>query len=318
VRFLASSDEVLRLEVTQAPGLGVPVHVHPAQEERFSVVDGRIALRIGRRRLELSPGQSAAVPPGSAHSFRALDAGGAALVNEFRPALRTEECFARTFAVERVQPVSRRLRELGLIAKAYPREFLLYLPGIPWQLQRAALQQLGRISIGSDAAANDGPSANRWLAIYMNDQLAAGLLWREVARRAARENAGEEAGGALAELAEEIAHDVALFRVMMRELGIPERRTKVAGALIAERIGRAKLNGRFAGYSPLSRFAELDFLAMGIEGKKILWSNLRDLAGLADRLPNVDFDELLGRAARQRALIEPFRQGAGRTVLSTR
>lgn len=158
--------------------------------------------------------------------------------------------------------------------------------------------------------------ASRWLSIYMNDQLAAGVLWRELARRAARENRGREAGGPLAELAGEITTDVERFREMMRALGIPERRLKTAGAMAAERIGRLKLNGRLFGYSALSRFVELDFLAMGIEGKKILWSNLCDLAGLAERLPEVDFDELIERAERQRALIESLRQRAGTEALA--
>jgi len=318
VRFLPTSGDngdVLRVEVAQEAGLGVPVHVHPAQEERFHVAEGEIALRIGRRRLDLRAGQSAIVPRGSAHSFRARSPGGARLVNEFRPALRTDECFARTFEVERMQPLRRRLRELGLIAEAYPHEFLLYAPGIPWQLQRTAMQQLARIRLANDGVSSGALRANRWLGTYMNDQLAAGVLSREVARRAARENAGVEAGAPLAKLADGIAEDVALFRRMMRELGIPERRVKIAGAAAAERLGRAKLNGRLLRRSPLSGFVELDFLAMGIEGKKILWSNLQDLAGLRGRLPNVDFDALLDRAAAQRALIEALRERAGRSVL---
>jgi hypothetical protein len=43
---------------------------------------------------------------------------------------------------------------------------------------------------------------------------------------------------------------------------------KVALAVGAERLGRLKPNGRLVRYSPLSRFVELDILAMGIEGKK--------------------------------------------------
>jgi hypothetical protein len=160
-----------------------------------------------------------------------------------------------------------------------------------------------------------GAVASRGLAIYMNDQLAAGVLWRELARRAARENQGDPGGQPLAELAREIAADVERFREMMRVLGIPERRLKTAGAVAAERVGRLKLNGRLFGYSSLSRFVELDFLAMGIEGKKILWSNLRDLARLAEHLPQIDFDELIERAERQRAMIEALRQRAGSDAL---
>jgi hypothetical protein len=88
-------------------------------------------------------------------------------------------------------------------------------------------------------------------------------------------------------------------------------------AIAAERLGRLKLNGRPLGYSPLSRFAELDFLAIGIEGKKILWANLRDLAGLSGALPDVDFDDLIARADHQRAALEPFRTAAGREALGS-
>ena len=150
------------------------------------------------------------------------------------------------------------------------------------------------------------------LRIYMNDQLALGVVWREVARRAQRENAGTEFGEALARVAQGIAEDVRTFESLMDRLGLERSTVKPALAVVAERVGRLKLNGRVRGYSPLSRFAELDFLAMGIEGKKILWANLRDLAGLPERLPDVDFEHLIERAERQRAELEPFRARAGR------
>ena len=85
--------------------------------------------------------------------------------------------------------------------------------------------------------------------------------------------------------------------------------------LDSERVGRLKLNGRVRTYSPLSRFIELDFLAIGIDGKKLLWATLRDLADFRSRLPDVDFEHLIERAERQRAAIEPFRADAARAAL---
>lgn len=155
------------------------------------------------------------------------------------------------------------------------------------------------------------------LGIYMNDQLAAGVAWREVARRSAGSNAGTPLGGALEGVASEIAEDVETFEQIMERLGIGRSRVKTSLAIVAERVGRFKLNGSLFSYSPLSRFVELDFLAAGIEGKKILWSNLRDLAGLATRLPDVDFDRLIERAQRQRAELEPFRAQAGRDAFGS-
>lgn len=155
-----------------------------------------------------------------------------------------------------------------------------------------------------------------FLGIYMNDQLALGTLWRELARRSQRNNSGTELGEALGRVSAGIAEDVETFQRIMRRLGIPMNPVKIGFAVGAERLGRLKLNGRLGTYSPLSRFVELDFLAMGIEGKKQLWATLRDLAALTSRLPDIDFDDLIKRAERQRADLEPFRARAGIEALA--
>ena len=154
------------------------------------------------------------------------------------------------------------------------------------------------------------------LGIYMNDQLALGTLWRELARRSQRNNSGTELGDALTRVSTGIAEDVDTFQQIMHRLGIPLNPIKIGLAVTAERLGRLKLNGRLRTYSPLSPFMELDVLAMGIEGKKQLWATLRDFADLASALPDVDFDDLIERAQRQRADLEPFRALAAREALT--
>jgi hypothetical protein len=160
-----------------------------------------------------------------------------------------------------------------------------------------------------------GDDADRFLRIYMNDQLALGVGWRELAKRARGQNEGTPLGEALARVATGISEDVETFEAMMERLGFERDRVKPVLTSAAERLGRLKLNGQWRGYSPLSRFAELDVLAMGIEGKKILWANLRDFGDLRRRLPDVDFDLLIERAERQREALEPFRARAGREAL---
>jgi hypothetical protein len=155
-----------------------------------------------------------------------------------------------------------------------------------------------------------------FLGIYLNDQLALGTLWRELAQRSQRNNSGTALGDVLTRVSSEIAEDVETFQQLMRRLRIPMNPIKIGLAVGAERMGRLKLNGRGRTYSPLSRFEELDILAMGIEGKKLLWATLRDLAGLAERLPDIDFDHLIERAERQRADLEPYRVRAAKEALS--
>ncbi len=160
--------------------------------------------------------------------------------------------------------------------------------------------------------ATDG---DRLLRIYMTDQLALGVLWREIARRAHNASDGTPEGAALERVASAISEDVALFGQMMRRLGFSTRTPKTLLAVAAERIGRLKLNGRLISRSPLSRFEELDFLVMGIDGKVVLWQNLRDGAGLGSRLPDINFDALIERARSQRAQLEPFHAQAAQEAL---
>ena len=157
---------------------------------------------------------------------------------------------------------------------------------------------------------------DRLLGIYMTDHLALGVFARELARRARRASEEPALRAALERVAEDgIGQDISLYRQMMGRLGHSPRSPKIALAIAAERIGRAKPNGRLTGRSPLSRFEELDFLVMAIENKIVLWENLRDHAGLRERLPEIDFDRLIDRARAQRAELEPFRTAAGRRAL---
>ncbi len=157
---------------------------------------------------------------------------------------------------------------------------------------------------------------SKYLRIYMNDQLALGVLWRDIAQRAERKNRGTDVGDALAEVAAGIAEDVETFKSMIDRLGLPTSRVKSAIANVAAQAARLKLDTPLTDYTDLNRFEDLDFLAMGIDGKKLLWATLRDHAELSTRLPGVDFDHLIERADRQRAELEPHRAQAGRQALT--
>lgn len=161
------------------------------------------------------------------------------------------------------------------------------------------------------------PGVDDFLAIYLRDQLALGIAWRELARRAQRNNGATALAQALARVATGIAEDVQTVETIMSRLGVRPNPVKNTLAIAAERVGRLKLNGRLSGYSPLSRFVELDVLVMGIEGKKVLWTTLSNVAKLGTRLPEIDFAELVRRAEQQRAELEPFRVQVGKEAFGT-
>lgn len=115
---------------------------------------------------------------------------------------------------------------------------------------------------------------SRLLAIYLNDHLAGATAGVEVARRARASNGGSELGRVLQRICAEIEADKSTLESVMAQLGVRRDPIKPAGAWLAEKLGRLKLNGQLTGYSPLSRVIELEGLHIGITGKLELWRAL--------------------------------------------
>jgi hypothetical protein len=149
---------------------------------------------------------------------------------------------------------------------------------------------------------------NSLLAIYLNDHLAGSVVGVQLCKRARASNEGSKLGEALAEICAEIEADRQTLRQLMDRLGVAESRVKPAGAWLAERLGRFKLNGQLRGYSPLSRVVELEGLEAGVAGKEMLWKTLGQKFG--GGLSGFDFEALAARAKAQRQRIEACRRDA--------
>lgn len=142
-------------------------------------------------------------------------------------------------------------------------------------------------------------------AIYLNDHLAGATAGSELAARVAGSNPDGELGEFLSRLVDEIDEDRQSLEDVMSRLGVGVDHVKRGVAWGAEKLGRLKPNGQLRGYSPLSRLVELEGLHVGISGKLSLWQVLA--ATSATELEGVDIDELIARAQRQLAGLEPFR-----------
>src|SRR5205807_6250850 len=94
-------------------------------------------------------------------------------------------------------------------------------------------------------------------------------------------------------------------------------RTKIALAWSAEKLGRLKLNGALLSYSPLSRLEELDGLALGVQGKLLLWQALAQTHEADERLAEVDLPGLRDRAKSQQRTIEWLRLKAAAAAIGT-
>jgi len=148
--------QLLAFDLYLPPGSHVPArHVHPGQEERFTVLEGQMRFRLGRRTTILArPGDTVVVPVGAAHWFGNAGEGTAHALVEARPARRLEEAFESAATMSQVNyfPGARlpRLSELALYMLEFRRE--LAVPNVPEFLLRAALAPLawlGRRRAGS-------------------------------------------------------------------------------------------------------------------------------------------------------------------------
>jgi len=85
----------------------------------------------------------------------------------------------------------------------------------------------------------------------------------------------------------------------MARFDVKPDKLKIAGATVAERLGRLKPNGQLTGYSPLSRVLEIEGLRGGVQAKLSLWQGLREVAAQYEQLDEADLDALCERAQSQ-------------------
>jgi len=155
ITFLATSrdtdGEAVVIETIVEPhGFVAAAHVHPRQSERFAVAAGTLALKIGRTKLTLEPGEVATVEPGTAHRFWNAGEDQVRFVCEVRPALEFESLLETMFALAADGKTNRKGMpnpfRLAMIANAHFDTVRLPFP--PAWMQKAGLglgAPLGRL-----------------------------------------------------------------------------------------------------------------------------------------------------------------------------
>jgi hypothetical protein len=160
-------------------------------------------------------------------------------------------------------------------------------------------------------------TASKYLATYLNDHLAGSTAGIELVRRAATENRDNDLGRFLSSLEREIASDRQTLQELMAALGVGADRKKIVAAWVSEKVGRLKPNAQLLGYSPLSPLVELEALSLGIEGKRLMWVALQEIAGPGFPLSLARLQELAVRAERQRADVEAQRRAVAAEALAS-
>jgi quercetin dioxygenase-like cupin family protein len=144
----SSAGQALRFDLwIRADAPKMPMHVHPHQEERITVVSGRLRSRSGNVDRILSPGQTVITPPGEAHTIAPAGDGDVEVLAELRPALEYERFIERVFALDRAGRVSAKGRANPIrMATASPHTAEFFLARLPVGLQRTMFATLQRVA----------------------------------------------------------------------------------------------------------------------------------------------------------------------------
>jgi mannose-6-phosphate isomerase-like protein (cupin superfamily) len=140
---------LLDMEATFPAGAAPPpLHLHPRQEERFTVLGGALELQLGDGRRALRAGETLVIPAGTPHAMWNPGASPARVRWETRPALRTEQFFETLVALAaagRVGPTGAPgPLDLALLSCAFDAE--MRLPRLQAPVPRAALAALGALA----------------------------------------------------------------------------------------------------------------------------------------------------------------------------
>ena len=144
--------EYCLIEATVRPnGFVAAKHIHPYQSERFEVVSGTLTMTVGRKKIELGPGEAYTVESGTAHKFENKGDADVRFTCEVRPALSFEELIETMYGLAADGKTSKKgmpnpLR-LAVIARHHFDH--VRLPVVPQALQKAALAMgapIGRLA----------------------------------------------------------------------------------------------------------------------------------------------------------------------------
>jgi quercetin dioxygenase-like cupin family protein len=152
--FRRPSEDVLVVDIWIDPGGGVTPHVHPAMEERFTVVEGRASFLSGRKWRTAGAGETVVVPPGVRHAYRNKGDAPAHVVCEARPPSSLQEFLEEIAALGRQRAFTRSglprtprglVRAAAVLNKHREMATLGFPPMPPAPLQRVLLPALARL-----------------------------------------------------------------------------------------------------------------------------------------------------------------------------
>jgi hypothetical protein len=152
---------------------------------------------------------------------------------------------------------------------------------------------------------------------YLNDHLAGSIGALELLDRLIKTYQGKPLERFFAELRGEIEADQKKLQGFIDRLDLEESAVRKAGAWVAEKISRPKIQLSESSEGEMGLFLALEVLALGITGKRLLWRALAAASETVPQLGTLDYAELESRAIEQNDRVEEKRLEVAREVFKS-
>jgi hypothetical protein len=157
---------------------------------------------------------------------------------------------------------------------------------------------------------------NEHLAIYLQDHLAGAVVAIDLLEHLEKANIGTELGVFFTRLREDILADRAELEAQTGRMGGSTGTVRAAVAWLGEKAARLKLRMDDAASGDFRLLESVELVAIGIDGKRALWTALAAESEGAPVLRGPDYDRLVRRATDQRQRVETVRLDAARKALA--
>jgi len=152
------------------------------------------------------------------------------------------------------------------------------------------------------------------LTNYLNDHLAGSVGALELLDRLIETYQGKPVANFLQKLRGDIHDDQEQLKELIQKLGVEESAVRKAGAWIAEKLSRARIQLDESTGGETGLFLALEALILGITGKRSLWRALQAASRTMPQLARLDYTGLEKRAIEQCERVEAKRLEIARTV----
>lgn len=150
------------------------------------------------------------------------------------------------------------------------------------------------------------------LRTYLRDHVAGAQHAVELLKALKELHAGKPTELFASEMLQQVEEDLAILKHVAASAGADNFELKEIAGWLGDKLSRLKL-------APLgelfNRFEALEFLCLGILGKRALWKALSSIASKHPELANVEFATLVERAEAQYAAAENMRLEAAAQAL---